>query len=351
MFEPNPAVYAAAEEVRRRLNPEAILLYGSHAQGQPDGFSDIDLIALCSFAPYLTGHGCVDHVVYQFHVLDAMDAFGPCSHPMHAMAYFALPIYDPQSIGQLFIQKVRASRQTAPMLSAQRKAQIEERYRALSMLATSGHPDSVAYRPAVLLEGIRVLAQRNDLYWFGDKLSLQAMNRDDPELYRLFRRCIDSQASKADLSAWCSAVLDAPACFDVRKLPSNMVNPSPVTEQEIFQRGLRPFIRDSAQLPPPQDPSDFLIGWEGQIRSLDRGGETGLWTRLSFLGATIERFQDFLTGTTCDLDPRPVIIWLQENDPTAISLLFQAMQPGATPDRIGEWGRYCGNLFTSRMES
>jgi len=40
------AIRAMAAHIAERFNPEEIILFGSHAYGKPDGWSDVDLLVV-----------------------------------------------------------------------------------------------------------------------------------------------------------------------------------------------------------------------------------------------------------------------------------------------------------------
>ena len=43
---PMRAIRALASHIAERFNPEEIILFGSHAYGKPDGWSDVDLLVV-----------------------------------------------------------------------------------------------------------------------------------------------------------------------------------------------------------------------------------------------------------------------------------------------------------------
>lgn len=205
-----PIIEEAVRQVLAQTEADAILLFGSYADGRAREDSDVDLFALCPTGGMRTyeakafGHR-VRCFAYNSAVLES-----DCSLPRLHIAMEGVPVYDPKGYGALFMEKLNRVLQKLPKTSPEARAVLKNWIRGLEAAAFAGTPESDFTRARLLMRSVEIMFLLNDQLYPSRTLALAIVERDAPEAFGLFQRALARDATEEDVRRWVDAAMERP---------------------------------------------------------------------------------------------------------------------------------------------
>ena len=191
---------ALTEALIARWQPEALLVYGSFADGSRDALSDFDALVITDRPAPLRDQGELlgRRLDLWFLTPDAAAEIDPSDWPQ---LYHALPVYDPKALGARLIASVREALDALPPPSSRQNADNLDWLDR--MLARAAQPTAEGrYRLLWLLtDSLEIWCGLAGQRCFGPKKSLALLRRLDPAGHALYAVALDVP-TPARAAAW-----------------------------------------------------------------------------------------------------------------------------------------------------
>lgn len=198
------ALTELARELESRHRAILILLYGSHARGDANAESDIDILCIAEAAEPTT-----DARVWKGHPLDAWvyprsALTTPAEFPHLTGARILL---DRDGIGLEFLEAIeREARKPPPPLTDAKRAQLEFWCRKMLQRARRGDAEGNYRRVWLQTDLLPMYFQVRALHFRGPKLALQELRDLDPAAYAICCAALAPTADLVDIEAFVNAV-------------------------------------------------------------------------------------------------------------------------------------------------
>ena len=205
------------EEIRRRHGAHTVLVYGSHARGEANAASDLDLVAVrSSGGPARDVRGWNGLAIDLFVVEDGgVEAMVKERAPE---LRDARPLAQKDGLGDRIVAEVRARLSTPP--PAMPAGELAALWSwGQKMRGRVRHPDPTvsAYHRAVLVtETLHAWAEVRGRWFFGPKATIRALALDDPAMHAAY---VAAARPGADVTAF-DGLLDA--VFDPSLRPAGL---------------------------------------------------------------------------------------------------------------------------------
>ncbi len=191
---------ALTEAMIARWEPEAVLVYGSFADGSEDGHSDFDALVITGKPAPLRDQGTLlgRRLDVWFLTPKAAAEADPSDWPQ---LYHALPVYDPKGLGAQLIASVREAIDAQPLPTPRQNADSLEWLDR--MLDRSAQPTAEGrYRLLWLLtDSLEIWCDLSGKRCFGPKKSLALLRETDPEGFALFDTALRETTTQT-AAAW-----------------------------------------------------------------------------------------------------------------------------------------------------
>ena len=191
---------ALTEALIARWQPEALLVYGSFADGSRDALSDFDALVITDKPAPLRDQGELlgRRLDLWFLTPDAAAEIDPSDWPQ---LYHALPVYDPKALGARLIASVREALDALPPPSSRQNADNLDWLDR--MLARAAQPTAEGrYRLLWLLtDSLEIWCDLSGRRCFGPKKSLALLRETDPVGFALYDAALHS-ADPETASRW-----------------------------------------------------------------------------------------------------------------------------------------------------
>lgn len=206
----DPIVEEAVRQVLARTDADAILLFGSRADGRAREDSDVDLFALCPIGGMEVYDAEALGRRVRCYAYNSAILESDCSLPRLHVAMEGVPVYDPKGYGALFLEKLHRALRKLPKTSPEAKAQMKKWISDLEAAAFAGTPESDFIRARLLVRSLEILFLLNDQRYPSKSLAYAILKRDAPEAFRLFRSALAQNATEEDVRRWVEAALYHP---------------------------------------------------------------------------------------------------------------------------------------------
>jgi len=204
-------------ELMEATEVEALILFGSRADGRAGEWSDVDFYAF---------HREGGHRVWRTEALgrevrcfsyNAAVLKTECTLPEFSVVKIGIPVYDPYGMGALFLEKIKKGRENAPRMPEEAKRRLRAWIESMLSAAFLGTPEANYLRLRATVRCLEALFLLSGQIYPGEKMACMMLERDAPEAFRLYMRAISKNAGEEDVRAWANAAL-------YRKWPVNAVD-------------------------------------------------------------------------------------------------------------------------------
>ncbi|MBR4459790.1 MAG: nucleotidyltransferase domain-containing protein [Clostridia bacterium] len=201
MGEQGTTVREITDALVRRWSPEAVLVYGSFADGTQDAQSDFDALVITRTPapPHDTSDLCGHRQDVFF---SSPEIFGGEWFPEDfVQLYHAVPAYDPEGMGRTVIDAVRRWVDSRPRRSP---AECRDGLAWLEKMLTRagrGDPEGDYRLLWMLTDSLEIWCDLTGRFCFGPKKSLRLLREEDPAGWELYRAALHAP-SPATAAAW-----------------------------------------------------------------------------------------------------------------------------------------------------
>ena len=197
---------ALTEALIARWQPEALLVYGSFADGSRDALSDFDALVITDKPAPLRDQGELlgRRLDLWFLTPDAAAEIDPADWPQ---LYHALPVYDPKALGAKLIASVREALDARPLPSPRQNADSLDWLDRMLARAALPTPEGRYRLLWLLTDSLEIWCDLSGNRCFGPKKSLALLREKDPTGFALYDAAL-REATVETASAWIAHLHD-----------------------------------------------------------------------------------------------------------------------------------------------
>ncbi|MBQ1332121.1 MAG: nucleotidyltransferase domain-containing protein [Lachnospiraceae bacterium] len=188
------------EYIRKTYDPDAVIVYGSFADGSESAHSDFDALVIAGDRP-VHDSSVVGGIQLDVFVYPPETFRSDCDPADFIQIFDGKILLDRNGDAARLKEKVAAYAESRPLKTAEEKRQEIEWCRKMMLRAGRGDAEGYYRRHWLLIDSLEIWSDLRNQRYFGPKKTLRRMEREDPEGFRLYEAALEEFTQPA-LAAW-----------------------------------------------------------------------------------------------------------------------------------------------------